>query len=134
MIVWSESKYDYGPGVREYAHRTGAGEGRAEMSEHYDPDEKHERMMGKQRHPLNPWWWLEINAPDWVQGELAQEKEALEQQLVDAQQDIGALTTYLFELESYVNVTRHKEGWERLPQRLKEQIFPDDCARTGAGK
>lgn len=38
--------------------------------------------------------------------------------------DAKLLAEYLFNLENYVNVTAYREGWDNLPEHLKDAIFP----------
>jgi hypothetical protein len=59
-------------------------------------------MMGEKRHPLDPWIWLEGNAPDWVQGELAQEKEVLGQLLFEKQAALTLIGDIAYDRDGYI--------------------------------
>ena len=65
--------------------------------------------MDEKRHPLDPWAWLTKWAPDWVQGELAQEKSYLEW----AGEEIKSLKQQLSEKDKEI---------EQLRDALTEQL------------
>lgn len=50
--------------------------------------------------------------------------DSIGRSLEQAEAERDALVRYLFELEGYVNITAHEEGWERLSKELKDRIFP----------
>jgi len=44
--------------------------------------------------------------------------------LLQSEKDVDMLVNYLFNLENYVRVDAYKEGWDKLPEHLKDAIFP----------
>jgi len=91
-------------------------------------------MNKNKRHPLNPWWWMEINAPEWVQAELAQERdefkaenERLKAQMAEEREQV---CQFIRDMYTGRFAAREEYYWE-LPQWIRDAIEADPIYSSG---